>query len=111
MKLVKWSFNSNPTVQARHEWGLPGVNCDLCRSTWGSVGDEYPLIDLSPLPDATPYQSKKPVSNAEFTRLRTGIFELIGKEIPLPPGSDFGTLVGRRVRKIGDFAWARFAPP
>ena len=37
-------------VNAAHKWGLPGIICPACKSTWGTNSRAYPLPPNRPAP-------------------------------------------------------------
>jgi len=57
------------------------------------------------LPTASRYRNRLPVSPEELEELRRPIIPLLPPEAILPPGTDFGPLVGKAWGKFGDFAW------
>ncbi len=87
---------------AAHKWHLPGVKCDTCGATWGSAGHQYPGVDLSQLSEQENFRSR-PVTVAEFERLRELVRPLAPPNAKLPPGTSFGPLVGTATGKFGPF--------
>jgi hypothetical protein len=61
------------SIDASHEWGLPGVRCDVCGATWGKVGVSYPTADLSSLPNSERFTDVSPVTWGEFVCGRQGL--------------------------------------
>ncbi|HEX8703590.1 MAG TPA: double-CXXCG motif protein [Myxococcaceae bacterium] len=84
-------------LNARHPWGLPGVEpCPTCRTGGGIGGLEYPCVDLSGLPH---HELKKlsapwPVPREELSRLRDLVRPLAPRSAVLEPGTKFGPLTG-----------------
>jgi uncharacterized double-CXXCG motif protein len=84
-------------LNARHPWGLPGVEpCPTCRTGGGLGGLEYPCVDLSGLPH---HELKKlsdswPVPREELSRLRELVRPLAPRDAVLEPGARFGPLTG-----------------
>jgi uncharacterized double-CXXCG motif protein len=78
---------------AAHKWHLPGVKCDTCGVTWGSAGHQYPGVDLSQVSEHENFRSR-PVSVAEFERLREIVRPLAPPNAKLLPGTSLGPLVG-----------------
>lgn len=101
-----WGEKYNDDIVARRTWCLPGVRCSECGNTWAMIGVDYPLVDLSFLPDEN-LQSYKPrvVSVEEYVQLRNLVAPLVSIGLPLPPGTGLGPLSGKGVGKCGDFAW------
>lgn len=92
-------------VDAVNKWGLPGVTCPRCGSTWGNVGLAYPAVDLSKLSNEKVYRKARAVSLEEFVELRRPILSLMPDgSVPLP-GTRFGPLIGEAKGLFGDFAW------
>ena len=92
-------------INASRTWGLSGIKCSTCGKTWSSVGLGYPWIDLSQLPNERIYRKRGPHDNEEFNRRCRPIRELLGSDLPLEPGTDFGSLVGTAWGNLGDFGW------
>lgn len=101
MKFYRPRQDSSPRytgqLNARHPWGLPGVEpCPTCRTGGGVGGLEYPCVDLSGLP---PHELKKlsdswPVPREELARLRELVRPLAPRAAVLEPGTRFGPLTG-----------------
>lgn len=102
---VRWGRIYKYDINAAHKWGLPGVKCSACGSTWATTGIEYPAVDLSILPTAYRYRDRRPVSIEELNDLRLPIVPLLPPNAILNPGTDLGPLVGKAWGKFGDFAW------
>ena len=91
-------------MEARHEWTLPGVRCDLCRQTWATVGVAYPTIDV---PGDGAQRRLRPgvVAWEEYEELQHLVAPLVPPGTPTPPGTGFGPLVGRIRESSTDAAW------
>ena len=114
MKLFRivWAFPNNPIIAGQLKWGLPGIdNCPSCHITGGSIGVEYPAIDISSISNLKPYLNAWAVPLKRLEELREAIRKFFPPELPLPPGAEFGTITGRALAKPGDFAWARMWTP
>jgi len=105
-------FDCNPDesandyeLDAASKWGLPGVKCSTCGSTWGTTGIEYPTVDISDEPFAGEYTRYWPVSLEELDRLRARIRPRFPEGVPLPPGTQFGTFTGTASGPFPDFVW------
>jgi uncharacterized double-CXXCG motif protein len=87
-----------------HQWGLPGVECSVCKATWSSTGGAYPSVDLSHLPaeEQKKYLPRLEKNYEEFERLREQVRPLVPAGVHLWPGTDFGPMHGR--------AWGEFGP-
>lgn len=92
-------------VQAAHKWGLPGVQCHVCGSTWGNIGLEYPTVDLSDFPENRRLLDRWPVSLAMFEELKGVIQNAFPHLDQLEPGTSFGPLVGTATGKLNGFVW------
>lgn len=93
-------------INARHKWGLPGVQCSECGETWAQTGIAYPSVDLSDLPGEEQYRSLWPVPMEIFEERRKSVLPLIPDRSVPPPGTALGPLVGQIQGWFGDFAWA-----
>jgi len=88
--------------RATRRWMLPGTRCPTCRNIWTSVGHSWPGVDLSDLKDAkTLEKAHLEKDYAEFERLREQVRPLVPPGMPLPPGTDFGPLVGTARGRFG----------
>ncbi|HLL02645.1 MAG TPA: double-CXXCG motif protein [Myxococcaceae bacterium] len=85
---------SNGDVSAAHKWGLPGIHCPTCGTTWADGSDAYPSVDLSALPEMREFEVSRPEPFAEFARLREIVRPLMPPGVPLEPGTEIGPLVG-----------------
>lgn len=92
-------------ISASHLWGLPGVRCSVCGRTWSTTGMAYPTFDLSTLPSVARYCELSPVTVEDFRELRDPLLRLLPADSVLPPGTEFGSLVGKAQGEFGDFAW------
>ncbi|WP_164017486.1 double-CXXCG motif protein [Pyxidicoccus trucidator] len=90
---------------AAHKWGLPGVECPTCGVTWGGAGHDYPGVDLSQLPERGEFETARAEPFAEFARLRELVRPLAPPNAKLPPGTNFGPLVGTARGDFGPFTW------
>jgi len=95
----------NGLVDGMHEWGLPGVDCTGCGSTWGVVGPAYPSVDLSTLSNEEVYRNSWPVSLEEFVERRRPILPLMPDASVPEPGTPFGPLIGKARGVFTDFVW------
>ncbi len=103
---VKVATRHGGYVDAASKWGLPGVTCHTCGVTWSDVGHDYPSIDLSQLPEHREFEKPRPEPFPEFARLRELVRPLAPPNAELPPGTDFGPLVGRATGDFGPIVWA-----
>src|SRR5688572_5747001 len=92
-------------VDGMNKWGLPGVTCPRCGSTWGTVGLAYPAVDLSELSNEQIYRKGRAVSLEQFVELRRPILPLMPDGSVPEPGTRFGPLIGRARGVFTDFVW------
>ncbi|NOK21308.1 SitI6 family double-CXXCG motif immunity protein [Corallococcus carmarthensis] len=91
---------------ASHKWGLPGLkNCPGCGTTWSGAGHEYPAVDLSLIPEHPEFEEPRPEPLHEFLRLQGLVRPLAPPHAELPPGTNFGPLVGHASGQFGPFTW------
>ena len=98
--------NYHNDIVARRNSYLPGIKCDLCGQTWARLGIAYPLVDISVLTFDKWLFRPRVVPVDEYKQLRDLVAPLIAENLPLPPGTGFGPLVGRETGLCGDFSWA-----
>lgn len=92
-------------VTARSKWGLPGIKCSDCGCRcWSFV--RYPSLVLPDGVDPQPYLERGPVRPDRFKELCAQLTERWRQKVNLPPGADFGPLVGNAWGKCGDVCWA-----
>jgi len=84
-----------------HKWGLPGIHCPQCHTTWASTGIDLPSVDLSHLPDLKQYLPRVEEDYSEFERLREQVRPLVPPGVPLEPGTQFGPLHGAARGEFG----------
>jgi uncharacterized double-CXXCG motif protein len=96
-KAVTASYN------ATHKWRLPGVRCHTCGATWASPAHHYPAVDLSQMPERREFEKARPEPFPEFARLRELVRPLAPPNAALPPGTNFGPLVGPASGEFGPF--------
>lgn len=93
-------------IDATHRYALPGVICDVCRTTWAQTGIAYPQVGLSGTIDQTRYQRDDPMPIAQFEELVTPLRAIFPNDAVLTPGTEFGPLEGTiEGDDHGDFAW------
>ena len=92
-------------LNATHKWALPGVECSTCGATWSGWGDDYPSVDLSHLPERREFERARPEPFSEFARLRELVRPLAPPGSELPPGTQFGPLVGTAHGDLGPLTW------
>jgi uncharacterized double-CXXCG motif protein len=89
------------SYNATNKWGLPGVHCPVCDAIWSMLGECYPSVDLSYLPERDKYGSRLEKDYAEFERLREQVRPLAPPGVRLEPGAKFGPLVGTAKGEFG----------
>ncbi|MBZ4415055.1 double-CXXCG motif protein [Myxococcus sp. RHSTA-1-4] len=83
------------SIEADHKWCLPGIHCATCDEVGGGIGEAYPSVDLSELPECRKFGARVEEDFTEFTRLREAVRPLAPAGALLEPGAEFGPLVGR----------------
>ena len=92
-------------IVAAHTWALPGVqDCPKCYETWASCV-AHPEVDLSGLPDEEKYRGRRPQTLYMVHRMREAMRPFVAPNTSLPPGAEFGPLVGHGNGTFGDFGW------
>ncbi len=93
-------------ANAIHKWALPGLRgCPGCGATWSSTGHEYPGLDLSSLAEREDLVKARPEPFNEYSRLRELIQPFAPAGSALPPGTEFGPLVGTALGSFGPFCF------
>lgn len=83
------------SLEAHHKWCLPGLHCPTCDEIGGGIGEAYPSVDLSGLPERRKFGARVEEDFAAFTRMRETVRPLAPEGALLEPGAEFGPLVGR----------------
>jgi uncharacterized double-CXXCG motif protein len=92
-------------IVAAHTWTLPGVqDCPKCYETWAS-SVAYPDVDLSRLRGEESYRTQRPQTLYVVHRMREAVKPFVAPGTSLPPGTEFGPLVGHGTGTFGDFGW------
>jgi len=95
-------------IVAAHTWTLPGVqDCPKCFETWAS-SVAYPEVDLSSLAGEESYRARRPQTLYMVHRMREAVRPFVAPETSLPPGTEFGPLVGHGKGTFGDFGWPQW---
>jgi uncharacterized double-CXXCG motif protein len=95
-------------IVAAHTWMLPGVqDCPKCYETWAS-SVAYPDLDLSGVPREETYRARRPQTLYVVHRMREALRPFVGTDASLPPGTEFGPLVGHGKGTFGDFGWPQW---
>jgi uncharacterized double-CXXCG motif protein len=91
-------------VNAAHKWGLPGVICPECRTTWAGGAKTYPSVDLTPIASLADFETPRPEPLVEYERLRELVRPLLPPGAIVEPGAGFGPLQGTGHGRFGAFA-------
>ena len=81
-------------LRTEQKWLLPGVRCPTCKVVFAGIGEAYPSVDLSELPERGKLKARVEEDFAEFSRLRERVRPLAPAGATLEPGTRFGTLSG-----------------
>lgn len=96
----------NYEINAAHLVGLPGLKCARCGETWAAVGVSYPLVDAERLGRLLPeLKSPAPIPGSRFVKLREAVEREVGTGRYLPPGTDFGPLIGTASGAVHAALW------
>lgn len=101
----EWEPPYKYEIKGKRKWHLPGVDCPVCRESWGSVGLSYPAFDLSSLPNAKEYLKARCEPLEQWKRLQEALKPAVPEGTSLAPGASFGPLSGSATGRYGDFAW------
>jgi uncharacterized double-CXXCG motif protein len=81
-------------LRTEQKWLLPGVRCPRCGEVFAGIGEAYPAVELSALPEQGKLKARVEEDFAEFTRLRERVRPLVPAGATLEPGTRFGPLSG-----------------
>jgi uncharacterized double-CXXCG motif protein len=91
------------SYNASHTWGLPGVHCPQCQTTWAGACTGYPSVDLSSLAAKEDLTKPRVEPYDEFVRLRDLVRPFVPARVQLIPGTTFGPLRGTSAGTFGTF--------
>jgi uncharacterized double-CXXCG motif protein len=95
-------------IIAAHTWTLPGVqDCPKCYETWAS-SVAYPDVDLTAMPGEDRYRVRRPQTLYVVHRMREAVRPFVAPGATLPPGTEFGPLIGHGKGSFGDFGWPQW---
>jgi uncharacterized double-CXXCG motif protein len=89
------------SYNAASKWCLPGVHCPLCDAIWANIGECYPSVNLSHLPEQDKYVARLEKDYTQFERLREQVRPLAPPGVRLEPGARFGPRVGTAQGEFG----------
>lgn len=92
-------------LSASHKWSLPGAKCDVCGFTGGTVGIQYPCLNLPASIESKPYRNVWPVSVQRLNDLTKDLRKFIPDHLPLRASSGFGPLVGKGHGNFPNIVW------
>lgn len=95
-------------VSGVHTWRLPAARCKnacKCPGGWGEKALSYPQIEIPATLPRSEYRLRSPLPWNEYEQLRDLLRRSVRPDLPLPPGTDFGPLVGTISGPPTDFAW------
>ncbi len=90
-------------VDAAHRWGLPGIYCPVCKSTWSGGAKVYPSVDLTPVLALADFEEARTEPIEEYERQSELVRPLLPPGAQLEPGAAFGPLVGKAQGRFGQF--------
>ena len=92
-------------LDGRYSHHLPDLVCRACGRRYGDPYVEYPLTDLTDLPNGLTEAMGKALSSQEFERLADQLLKLHGRQFELVPGAEIGRYSGTVTGVVADFAW------
>jgi uncharacterized double-CXXCG motif protein len=104
----RWRKHMRYSIYMGHRWKLPGLECPVCKESWGGAGLDYPSIMLSGIEEEEAYMGSWPVPLERHRKLTERVKHLLPKGCHASPGTGFGPLsniVKGRFRPDTDFAW------
>lgn len=90
-------------VDGAHKWSLPGGLCPVCKASRGGLGETYPSVDLSGLPERRSFEEARQEPLEEYERLRELVRRLAPRGALLLPGAGFGPFIGKSSGTFGAF--------
>jgi uncharacterized double-CXXCG motif protein len=94
----------SPVINAAYRLGLPGLFCSTCGETWAAVGVHYPSSRIRSPRLRKQLATPRALPTEEWLPLQALLRREVGN-IFLPPGTDFGPLVGHANALSGHFTW------
>ena len=94
----------SPIINAAYRLGLPGLTCSTCGDTWSAIGVHYPSTRIRSPRLRKQLATPRALPTEEWLPLQALLRREVGN-IFLPPGTDFGPLVGYANALSGHFAW------
>ncbi len=92
------------SIDGRTRWALPGVECPACGAEWSNIGEVYPSVDLSSLPEAEHLEDAGSEPLEAFERLREQVRPLAPPGALLLPGAELGPFtVTKASGRFADF--------
>ncbi|REJ79154.1 MAG: hypothetical protein DWQ47_06845 [Acidobacteria bacterium] len=101
--LPDWEQN-NFQLDLKRQWSLPGVNCPTCKSQWANAGTIYAATSLEGLSNSSHYTEPRNVPLDEYLELMDEVRSANPDLLHLPPGAEFGQLVGAMRGQCTDLA-------
>ncbi len=92
-------------IEGQRKWRIPNVKCPMCPLTAGPMR-AYPCVDLSELPDDSPFHSPRPVSVERFQELIQMVRPFAPSHLPLFRTTGLGPFSGIAKEQIRDYAVA-----
>jgi uncharacterized double-CXXCG motif protein len=106
-----WGTAFNDNIEANYMWTMPGVHCPICQQTWATLGVAYPLVDLSSTSIRNQLEKPGVVEIEVYEELKKVIKQIVPDGLPIPPGTEFGPVVGKITGPFGDFVWRQIWDP
>lgn len=91
-------------LELKRQWRIPGVDCATCGAQWADAATIYASTSLEDLENSVSFIAPRNVPLDEFLALRNAVESANPEILELPPGTQFGRLVGEIHGQCTDLA-------
>ncbi len=88
-------------IDGSYKWGLPGVICPVCHTTWGDGSKSYPSVDLTSIATLADFETARAEPIEEYERLCALVQPLLPPGALLEPGTPLGPFHGKYQGRFG----------